>query len=170
MTLLVEALTETSNFLNELCWLFNFPNINIFQEIEKWPESWTTFLQSLSSPQELKEIVLEGCCDNEKVPKFVKDFVQTRNSLMTSLVKILLDCNETSSEVPNNVPEELKRGMTPKKQHEVNHFSHHVHEQLQRSVRTPEILNCVKLAQLNFNDPWANMSRLWWYFLKPYLT
>ena len=132
MTLLVEVLTETSNFLDELSWLFNFPNINIFQEIEQWPEPWTSFLQSLSTPQELKEILLGNYCENEKVPKFVRDFVNKRTTLLTSLVKILLDNNETKSEVPNNVPEELRRGMTPKKQHEVTHFSQHVHEQIQR--------------------------------------
>ncbi len=137
MELLVEVLTETSNFLDEVSWLFNFPNINIFQEIEHWPEPWTAFLQSLSTSQELKEIFHEICPNNEKVPNFFRDFVNKRNSLLTSLTKILLDCNDEFLEVTNNVPAELKRGMTPKKQHEVDLFSQHVHEQIQRLINPP---------------------------------
>ena len=126
---LVNVLLEANNFLSEFCWLFNFANINVFQEIDQWPTEWKDFLQNVSPIDKLKDIMLNKSNHQSKVPFFVQTFVMRRNVLKVSLLDQIF---ETEVSVLKNleIPDDLRRGMTPKKQHEVAKFSQHIRDQV----------------------------------------
>ena len=126
---LIIILFHSCQFLNEFSWLFNFANIKIFQQINNWPDEWNKFMITLSSPDQLKDILL-GKISSKIVPSFVTSFVERRRKLVNDLQSALFDLDIQRSDPEAGVPENLKRGMTRKKQHEVALFSEHIHQQI----------------------------------------
>ena len=121
------------DYLTKHLWLFNYSNVKIMQEKNKWPKEWYDFIHE-TSVIELKEVFKTEASNS--CPTFVKFFVKTRNSLLAKLESILVGVIETPNS--KSVIEEkqlwnqLKRGMNLKKQHEVLMFGPII-EQLDQS-------------------------------------
>ena len=148
---LIIILYQSCQFLNEFSWLFNFANIKIFQHINNWPDEWNQFLQTLSSPDQLKDIFLDKI-SSKKVPSFVMSFVDRRTKLVKDLQSALFHLDIQRSDPEAGLPESLKRGMTRKKQHEVALFSEHIHQQIKNkwyeiTVHTNTLGICLVLAK-----------------------
>ena len=128
---LEKALVEAVQFAAEFSWLFNFANVKILQVMDDWPQDWVEFLQSVKSPDELKSTFV-GHSLNDR-PEFVRCFVERRNDILSKLLDVVLsddvddvDVSNDDDEATLKISQDLKRGMTPKKLHEVEKFSRHI--------------------------------------------
>ena len=137
---LEKALVEAVQFAAEFSWLFNFANVKILQVMDDWPQDWVEFLQSVKSPDELKPTFV-GDNLNDK-PEFVRCFVERRNDILSKLLDVVLsddvddvDVSNDDDEATLKLSQDLKRGMTPKKLHEVEKFSRHIFRRVRKLDR-----------------------------------
>ena len=133
-------------------------HIKVFHEIDKWPTEWKVFLQTVSSVEELKDILtLSSKNDLSKVPVFVQTFVKRRNVIKDCLMDLIFE--KEDSDLGNlEIPGDLRRGMTPKKQHEVSMFSQHIREQV-KDKRFSSMLGTLVFILMLFELNKSNNSR-----------
>eukprot|EP00093_Oithona_nana_P009335 09335.XXX_203597_202326_1 [CDS] Oithona nana genome sequencing. len=100
-------LQNLCTFLKNYQWLFNFSNLDILQEHKKWPQEWMTFFQI-------------------DVPFFVEQFIQQRNDVVRDFETRYVET--ISNEV--EVQPRMKKGLSPKKEHEVVKFGSFINSKL----------------------------------------
>ena len=110
-----------NEYLKKHSWIFNYSNVKIMQERHRWPKEWCDFIHKTST-SDLKKI-FNG--DDSEVPNFVKEFVDERNSLLHKVEALIVgdyiplqENHKDASEYRRRM-NQIKRGMSVKKQHEV---------------------------------------------------
>lgn len=114
----MEACARLADFLHEHAWIFDFSNVKVLSQRAAWPIYWSEFVHD-TQVHDLKRI-LNGDCDSS--PVFVREFVMRRNSILAEVEATfveVLSYDEKMAVTPNR----LKRGLSPKKLHEVERFS-----------------------------------------------
>ena len=121
----IVLLKEAIEFVTKHSWIFDFSNVRIFADnviSEAWPPEWTRYLRN----QDLLAIKAQ-LQDSSQDSPFFSDFVLTRNRLAAAIgnqIEIVpVSCS--------NENHKLKKGLSPKKQHEVDQL-----------VRVVDFSNC----------------------------
>ena len=126
MTLTLKDMTEEhdKNFLKDMChflktyeWFFNFSNIDILQESEKWCPQWMEIFQT-TPLESAKNFFQSPNGAHNTIPQLVRDFVQQRNRVVQDFEKRYIEVRQSEGEVRPR----LKKGLSPKKEHEVVKF------------------------------------------------
>ena len=111
-----EVLQKLCTFLIRYEWLFNFSNLDVLQEQKKWPQEWMTFFQStpLKSAKQIFQLEPGNQCKVD-VPFFVEQFIQQRNDVVRDFETQYVETITNKVEVQPT----MKKGLSPKKEHEV---------------------------------------------------
>jgi len=122
-----EMLQNLKTFLKSYEWLFNFSNLDILQEHKKWPQEWMTFFQStpLQSAKQIFQLEPDDECKVD-VPFFVEQFIQQRNDVVHDFETRYVETISNEVEVQPS----MKKGLSPKKEHEVVKFGSFINSKL----------------------------------------
>ena len=122
MTNLDEICHSFKEYLSKYSWIFDYSNVKIMQEKQKWPSEWYDFIHQ-TSVTNLKQIFKN---EDTNCPSFVRDFVTKRDDLVKNFESLFIttvqDFENRNSENKTDYKRkwnQLKRGMSMKKQHEV---------------------------------------------------
>ena len=134
------SLVDSLAFLREFSWLFNCANIKIFEVLDTWPIEWLQFIERLESVSQLKQI-LNGQVEPNLFPSFIESFVSRRNTALANLTASIFKNGVYQDEQSLTISEQLKRGMSVKKQHEVIQFSNHIFGVLKYNKYVPNFIH-----------------------------
>ncbi len=124
----IELIRELSDFLSQHSWLFAFSNVRILLNLDSIPDHWADFMVETSVNQ-LKSVLAGEFPDY--VPDFVRDFVRSRNSFVKKLERCVQKASQSVKR--DELSNELKKGMSLKKQHEVSNLGHFLKDSLPKN-------------------------------------
>lgn len=116
-------LADCVDFLHSYSWLYNFSNVRFWADNvpNSFPSEWHEFLtRVVKSDFSLLQSILLSEETPIEIPSFVKDFVRKRNQLAENFSLFI---SKAQNFAKNDT---CKKGLTPKKCHEVEQMSSHI--------------------------------------------